>query len=56
MHVRVVKINDKKTSVPINSETHRVEEIKEKISNSKNITSNENQVEIMEMWDDLPED
>lgn len=54
MKVQIKKIEDKKTEVPVNSEFHRIEQIKEEIAKCpKEIAVC--QIEVFDMWSDLPD-
>lgn len=51
MKIPVTKIIDPETQIPINSEMHRIEQIKKEISSCQN-DPEFCQVEVFDMWDD----
>jgi hypothetical protein len=54
MKIKLTKINDKNTKVPVNSDLHRIEQIKSEISLCKAQTAT-CEVEVLDMWADVPE-
>lgn len=53
MKIQIKKIEDNKTFVPVNSEFHRIEQIKAEIANCpREVTVC--QIEVFDMWRDIP--
>ncbi|MFA7244287.1 MAG: hypothetical protein WC080_03320 [Patescibacteria group bacterium] len=54
MKLKVNKIEDTKTKIPVNSNFHRIEQIKTEIANCpKEVAIC--QVEVFDMWNDIPD-
>lgn len=53
MKVQIKKIEDNKTDVPVNSEFHRIEQIKEEIARCPREVA-VCQIEVFDMWNDIP--
>lgn len=54
MEIEIKKIQDPNIQVPINHEEHKIESIKAELAKCE-VTPTACEVEVMDMWDDLPE-
>lgn len=55
MKIKIHKIEDQNTKVPINSDAHRIEEIKNEIADCSP-DAEICKVEVVDMWADMPEE